>query len=112
MKILLNRCLFILLIVPFFKVSAQNSDKKKEDTNLFNGKRPISKPPFTYKGVILNPVLGWTNHHSIVEFKGKWYLFYHDSTLSGGRTHLRNVKVTELQYNADGSIKMIDPYID
>jgi hypothetical protein len=68
--------------------------------------------PFTYKGVILNPVLGWTNHHSIVEFKGKWYLFYHDSTLSGGRTHLRNVKVTELQYNADGSIKMIDPYID
>ncbi|MFP3670645.1 hypothetical protein SB717_36790, partial [Priestia sp. SIMBA_032] len=22
--------------------------------------------PFTYKGVILDPVLGWTNHHSIV----------------------------------------------
>jgi hypothetical protein len=68
--------------------------------------------PFTYKGVILNPVLGWTNHHSIIEFKGKWYLFYHDSTLSGGRTHLRNVKVTELQYNPDGTIKTIDPYVD
>src|SRR5690606_20999590 len=24
--------------------------------------------PFTYGGVILNPVLGWTNHHSILEF--------------------------------------------
>src|SRR5690606_30502055 len=24
--------------------------------------------PFTYRGVILNPVIGWTNHHSIVEF--------------------------------------------
>jgi hypothetical protein len=68
--------------------------------------------PFTYKGVILNPVLGWTNHHSIIEFKGKWYLFYHDSTLSGGKTHLRNIKMTELKYNADGSIQTISPYVD
>src|SRR5690606_22117219 len=32
--------------------------------------------PFTYQGVILEPVVGWTSHHSIVEFKDKWYLFY------------------------------------
>jgi hypothetical protein len=68
--------------------------------------------PFVYKGVVLKPVLGWTNHHSIVNFQGKWYLFYHDSTLSGGKTHLRNVKVTELKYNADGSIQTIEPYVD
>lgn len=68
--------------------------------------------PFTYQGVILNPVLGWTNHHSIVEFKGKWYLFYHDSELSGGKTHLRNIKMTELKHNADGSIQTIEPYVD
>jgi hypothetical protein len=68
--------------------------------------------PFTYKGVVLKPVLGWTNHHSIIEFKGKWYLFYHDSTLSGGKTHLRNIKMTELKYNSDGSIQTIEPYID
>jgi hypothetical protein len=66
--------------------------------------------PFTYKGVILNPVLGWTNHHSIIEFKGKWYLFYHDSELSKGKTHLRNIKMTELTYLPDGSIQTIDPY--
>lgn len=66
--------------------------------------------PFTYKGVILKPVLGWTNHHSIVEFKGKWYLFYHDSSLSGGKTHLRNVKVSPLTYRSDGTIETIDPY--
>lgn len=59
--------------------------------------------PFTYKGVVLNPVQGWTTHHSIVEFKGKWYLFYHDTQLSG-KTHLRNVKMTELTYNPDGTI--------
>lgn len=68
--------------------------------------------PFTYQGVILKPVLGWTNHHSIIEFKGKWYLFYHDSELSGGKTHLRNIKMTELKYNADGSIQTIEPYVD
>lgn len=67
--------------------------------------------PFTYKGVLLNPVIGWTNHHSIVEFKGKWYLFYHDSVFSGDQTHLRTVKVTELTYNADGSITTVDAYI-
>ena len=34
--------------------------------------------PFTYQGVILTPVVGWTTHHSIAEYKGKWYLFHHD----------------------------------
>ena len=66
--------------------------------------------PFTYQGVILKPVLGWTSHHSIVEFKGKWYLFYHDSALSKGKTHLRSVKVTPLNYDGDGKIIPIDPY--
>lgn len=65
--------------------------------------------PFTYKGIVLNPVQGWTNHHSIVEFKGKWYLFYHDVQLSG-QTHLRNIKVTELQYNPDGTIVTVNAY--
>ncbi len=66
--------------------------------------------PFTYAGRILNPVVGWTSHHSIVEFNSKWYLFYHDSSLSKGVTHLRSVKVTELEYDENGKIKTIDPY--
>jgi hypothetical protein len=65
--------------------------------------------PFTYKGIVLKPVEGWTNHHSIVEIKGKWYLFYHDTQISG-KTHLRNVKVTELKYNPDGTIQPIEAY--
>lgn len=64
--------------------------------------------PFTYQGVILTPVVGWTTHHSIAEFKGKWYLFHHDSVPSGGRTWLRSLKVVELEYNEDGTIKTID----
>ena len=66
--------------------------------------------PFTYQGRILNPVVGWTSHHSICEFEGKWYLFYHDSSLSEGITHLRSVKITELRYDVDGKIQTIEPY--
>jgi len=45
------------------------------DTHFINyaiGTSPYG--PFTYKGVVLNPVEGWTNHHSIVEIKGKWLI--------------------------------------
>lgn len=65
--------------------------------------------PFTYRGRILNPVVGWTTHHSIAEFEGKWYLFYHDSILSEGITHLRSIKMTELKYNPDGTIITMNP---
>lgn len=80
------------------------------DTHFINyavGTSPYG--PFVYKGHLLNPVEGWTNHHSIVQVKNKWFLFYHDTQLSG-KTHLRNVKVTELKYNADGSIQTINAY--
>jgi hypothetical protein len=63
--------------------------------------------PFTYQGVLLTPVIGWTTHHSIVEYKGKWYLFYHDSRHSG-IDHLRRMKVAELEYLPDGKIKTIN----
>jgi hypothetical protein len=66
--------------------------------------------PFTYQGRILEPVVGWTSHHSICEFNNKWYLFYHDSSLSKGVTHLRSIKVTELVHNEDGTIQTIRPY--
>jgi hypothetical protein len=64
--------------------------------------------PFTCKGVIMTPVVGWTTHHSIVEFKGKWYLFHHDSKPSGGKTWLRSIKVVELEYDNNGNILTID----
>jgi hypothetical protein len=67
--------------------------------------------PFTYQGRILNPVVGWTSHHSICAFEDKWYLFYHDSSLSEGVTHLRSVKVTEIRYDAEGKIETIEPYL-
>ncbi len=64
--------------------------------------------PFVYQGVILTPVIGWTTHHAIVEFKGKWHLFYHDCVPSGGKTWLRSLKVVELEYDNNGKIKTIE----
>ena len=70
------------------------------------GESPMG--PFTYRGEILTPVVGWTTHHSIVEYGGKWYLFHHDSVPSGGRTWLRSLKVCELTYDAEGNIQTIE----
>jgi hypothetical protein len=63
--------------------------------------------PYVWRGRILDPVVGWTTHHSIVEWNGKWYLFYHDASLSDGRDNLRCVKMAELTYEPDGSIRKV-----
>lgn len=77
------------------------------DTHLLcyaTGTSPLG--PFVYAGRILEPVVGWTTHHSIVEFKGRWWLFYHDASLSGGSNHLRCVKVREIFYGSKGEIQL------
>ena len=63
--------------------------------------------PFTYQGIIMTPVVGWTTHHCILEYKGKWYLFHHDCVPSDGKTWLRSLKICELEFDGD-LIKTID----
>ena len=67
--------------------------------------------PFVYQGILNNPVKGWTNHHSTLNFDNKWYLFYHDTEISG-KDFLRNVKVTEMFHNPDGTIQPITTILD
>ena len=67
--------------------------------------------PFTYRGVLNNPVQGWTNHHSTIKIADKWYLFYHDTQISG-KDFLRNVKFSEMFHNSDGTIKTITTILD
>ena len=64
--------------------------------------------PFTYQGVILTPVVGWTTHHSLAESHGKWSLFHHECVPSNGKTWLRSLKVVELEYDKDGKIITIE----
>ncbi len=52
--------------------------------------------PFRFKCELLQPVVGWTTHHSIVRYEGRWWLFHHDCVTSGDITHLRSLKVMPL----------------
>jgi hypothetical protein len=61
--------------------------------------------PFAYRGRILEPVEGWTTHHSIVQHQEKWCFFHHDTSLSH-KNHLRCVKVREIFYSKDGDIQL------
>ncbi|MBQ8424322.1 MAG: family 43 glycosylhydrolase [Coprobacter sp.] len=47
-----------------------------------------------------------TIHGSIVEYKGEWFVFYHNKALSG-RDELRSICVEKLEYNPDGTIKPV-----
>ena len=67
--------------------------------------------PFKQAGVILDesPDGCWTVHHSIVEYQGQWYLFYHDKDLSPDFDKNRSVRAEYLSFNDDGTIQKVTP---
>lgn len=62
--------------------------------------------PWEYKGVYLEPTDCDTSHGSVVEYKGQWYAFYHNCSLSH-QGNLRSICVDPLYFNADGTIKTV-----
>jgi hypothetical protein len=65
--------------------------------------------PWTFGSVILDPVgTGDTSHGSVVEFKGRWYLFYHNAALSDGIGNIRSSCAEEMFFNPDGSIQKVE----
>jgi beta-xylosidase len=62
--------------------------------------------PWIYKGIYINATDSYTDHGSIVEYKGQWYVFYHTSVLPNN-DWLRSVCVDKLYYNPDGTIKPV-----
>jgi beta-xylosidase len=67
--------------------------------------------PFKPTGVIMDesPDGCWTVQQSIVEYKGQWYLFYHDKDLSPDFDKNRSVRADYLSFNDDGTIKKVIP---
>ena len=67
--------------------------------------------PYEYKGIIMkeSPTGCWTNHHSIVEYKGEWYLFYHHNDFSPTFDKNRSVRVDRIGFNPDGTIIEVIP---
>jgi Glycosyl hydrolases family 43/Carbohydrate binding module (family 6) len=73
------------------------------------GDNPLG--PFKVTGVIMDesPSGCWTNHHSFIQFKNQWYLFYHDRDYSPRFDKARSIRADSLFFNADGTIKKVIP---
>lgn len=67
--------------------------------------------PFEYKGIIMkeSPTGCWTNHHSLVEYKGEWYLFYHHNDYSPHFDKNRSARIDRVFFNDDGTIQEVVP---
>jgi len=67
--------------------------------------------PFKWAGVILDESASgcWTVHHSILEYQGQWYLFYHDRDLSPSFDKNRSIRADKLFFEADGTIRKVTP---
>ena len=62
--------------------------------------------PWTHRGIYLDPTGCDTSHGSVVEYKGQWYAFYHNQSLSG-RGNLRSICVDKLNFSEDGTMQMV-----
>ncbi len=81
--------------------------EKTEVLGYAMSKNPMG--PYEYKGIIMPEHENgcWTNHHSIVNYKGQWYLFYHQNAFSPSDDKRRSVQIDKLYFNADGTIKEV-----
>jgi hypothetical protein len=67
--------------------------------------------PYEYKGLIMEEHSNgcWTNRHSIVNFKGQWYLFYHHNDYSPDFDKNRSARIDKVFFNEDGTIQEVTP---
>ncbi len=84
-------------------------ENKIERLEFAMGDNPLG--PFKFAGVIMDeaPNGCWTNHHSIVNYKNQWYLFYHQNDFSPKFDKNRSVRIDSLFFNADGTIRKVKP---
>jgi hypothetical protein len=67
--------------------------------------------PYEYKGIIMARSVNecWTNHHSFINYKGEWYLFYHHNDYSPSFDKNRSVRIDKVRFNPDGTIEQVIP---
>ena len=63
------------------------------------GTAPSPLGPWTYRGVILDPVSSTTSHPGIIAYKDKWYLVYHTADAKGGGHFRRSVAIDRLEWD-------------
>ena len=82
-------------------------DTPTETVGYAMSKNPMG--PYEYKGLIMAEHDNgcWTNHHSIINYKGQWYLFYHRNHFSPRDDKRRSVCIEKLFFNPDGTIQEV-----
>ncbi len=63
------------------------------------GTAPTPLGPWTYRGVMLDPVSSTTSHPGIVEFRNAWYLAYHTADARNGGHFRRAVAIDRLEWD-------------
>jgi arabinoxylan arabinofuranohydrolase len=85
---------------------SDNNDKDGKHNQMRYATSDSPLGPWTYRGIYMDPTDSYTNHGSIVQYKGQWYAFYHNSALSH-HDWLRSICVDKLFYNEDGTIQKV-----
>ena len=97
------------LTFPWVRGSKENGANPTETLAYAMSKNPLG--PWDFKGIIMAEHANgcWTNHHSIVNCQGQWYLFYHHNDFSPRDDKRRSVCIERINFNTDGTIQEVKP---
>ena len=97
------------LTFPWVRGSKENGANPTETLAYAMSKSPLG--PWDFKGIIMAEHQNhcWTNHHSLVEYQGQWYLFYHHNFFSPNDDKRRSACIEKVAFNADGTIREVKP---
>jgi arabinoxylan arabinofuranohydrolase len=85
----------------YISYASSRGDKVANLLEYSIGRSPYG--PFEYKGVIMDN-RSRNIHHSIVNYRDQWYVFYH---VQGPSPYERRVCMEKIYYNPDGTIKPV-----
>ncbi len=87
--------------------------RKGSQTGYFMASEPLPiEPRAEFKGYITKVQNDAPAHNSFVEFKGKWYIFYHRGDVNNGTRHRRSACFEQIHFNEDGTIIPIEYSVD
>lgn len=95
------------LTFPWVRDNTSNGANPTETLAYAMSKSPLG--PWDFKGIIMaeHDNHCWTNHHSILEYKGQWYIFYHRNDFSPNMDKRRSARIEKIAFNSDGTIQEV-----
>ena len=95
------------LTFPWVRGDTSDGKNPTETLAYSMSKSPLG--PWDFKGIIMAEHNNgcWTNHHSILEYKGQWYLFYHTNFFSPRNDKRRSACIEKICFGADGTIEEV-----